>query len=68
MQNLVSDTKKDRDQLENFGPGPGKRKILVPVPVPGPLFRSLIGIRWEPVEFTRVRQSPIFAFSPVPEV
>jgi len=23
MQNLVSDTKKDRDQLENFSPGSG---------------------------------------------
>ncbi len=22
MQNLVSNTKKDRDQLEHFGPGP----------------------------------------------
>ncbi len=51
MQNLVFDTKrKDRDQLENFGPGPGKSKILVSVTVktkilvlgPGPLCRSLI--------------------------
>jgi hypothetical protein len=36
MQNLVFDTKKDREQLENFGPDPGpdKSKIIVPVPVP----------------------------------
>jgi hypothetical protein len=59
MHHLVFDTKKkDREQLENFGPGPGpgpgpaKSKIIVPVPVPvrtkilvpgpGPLCRSVI--------------------------
>jgi hypothetical protein len=42
MQNLVSDTKTDRDQLEDFDVGPGKRKILVPGPEPGPLCRSII--------------------------
>ncbi len=46
MQNLVSDTKKYRDQLENFARdlGPGKSKILVPGPGPRPLCRFLVAI------------------------
>jgi hypothetical protein len=34
MQNLVSDTKKDQDQLENFGPGlgPGPAGTTLQIP------------------------------------
>ena len=49
MQNLVSDTKKYRDQLENFGPDPcsGKSEILVPRPRPRPLCRSVVTMNYK---------------------